>query len=56
MISDVLTEAVRQINSYLKKFPYQEDDFDEQLLIEIDEVVGYMESLRRRLDAPPTSD
>lgn len=49
MISDVLSEAVQQIDEYLTKGWYDEDiDF-----LEIKQVRDAMDNLRQKLDTPP---
>ena len=49
MISDVLSEAVDDIDTYLRECP----DVYADILPEVLSVRGAMESLREKLDAPP---
>ena len=57
MISDVLAEAVQDIKQYLKEPPYSREALEEDSLVsDINKVVAHMDAVRRKLDAPPTSD
>jgi hypothetical protein len=52
MISDVLADAVHEINGYLRRMPdvYRE----KEPLIRL--VAGHMDALRKEMDAPPSDD
>jgi len=53
MISDVLSEAVRDIREYLKPpFGYTGDP---EMMAKITKVIAEMEALRIELDTPPSA-
>lgn len=49
MISDVLHDAIVEIEKYQEKCPAAYDEMKD----EIDEVKGHMQKLQRKLDTPP---
>ncbi len=55
MISDVLSEAAREINLYLDDPEYQRMMHGDELLSEIRRLVSKMEDLRLKLDPPSRS-
>jgi hypothetical protein len=55
MISDVLSEACLQIQSYLDD-PVYAEIYSGKLRAEIEHVMAEMESLRQKLDRPPLTE
>lgn len=53
MISDVLSDAIAEIDEYLAN-PHYKDWYDGDLLKRIIEVRNAMESVLRELDTPPS--
>jgi hypothetical protein len=53
MIADVLSEAHAHIQSYLGD-PIYAETYSGELRAEIERVMAEMESLRQKLDRPPT--
>ena len=53
MISDVLSEAVRDINRYLDDPENQRKMYGDDLLNDVRSLVAQMDGLRQKLDGPP---
>jgi len=53
MISDVLSEAIRDINRYLNDPEYQREMHGDELLNDVRGLVAQMDGLREKLDGPP---
>jgi len=52
MISDVLFEAVKEIDRYLVEFSENYEDIREEIIV----VRDAMDNLRQKLDTPPCCD
>ena len=53
MISDILSEAIRDINRYLNDPEYQRSMYGDELLSDVRSLVAQMDGLREKLDGPP---
>ena len=53
MISDILSEAIRDINRYLNDPEYQREMYGDELLNDVRGLVAQMDGLRQKLDGPP---